>query len=172
MCHHPLSRPFNLLRAFCHRNDHVMWLSQIWTCFLHSHRVNARASRGCYFRLSGQTLHLWSACRLSWGQKHPGWCHYRGILVSSPWLQSESGPCLYSGIVLNYSQGILWLPNTCLSLYATDPDDPPVPISERGLVLLEAETHPRNILLKFCDGESQTYWCQVCRILVLESHSL
>jgi hypothetical protein len=25
-----------------------------------------------------------------------------------------------------------------------------------------AETHPRNILLKFCDGESQTYWCQVC----------
>lgn len=57
-------------------------------------------------------------------------------------------------------------------LYATDPDDPPVPISERGLVLLEAETHPRNILLKFCDGESQTYWCQVCRILVLESHSL
>ncbi|KAJ7886938.1 hypothetical protein B0H13DRAFT_1889078 [Mycena leptocephala] len=46
-------------------------------------------------------------------------------------------------------------------LYATDPDDPPVPISERGLVLLEAETHPRNILLKFCDGESQTYWCQV-----------
>lgn len=59
-----------------------------------------------------------------------------------------------------------------LPLYATDPDDPPVPISERGLVLLEAETHPRNILLKFCDGESQTYWCQVCRILVLESHSL
>ncbi|KAJ7924257.1 hypothetical protein B0H13DRAFT_1601867 [Mycena leptocephala] len=46
-------------------------------------------------------------------------------------------------------------------LYATE-HDPPVPISERGLVLLEAETRPRNILLKFCDDESQTHWCQVC----------
>ncbi|KAJ6584260.1 hypothetical protein B0H10DRAFT_2338081 [Mycena sp. CBHHK59/15] len=48
-------------------------------------------------------------------------------------------------------------------LYSTSSTDPPVPISQHGLILVDAETHPRNILLKFLDSKSRTYWCQVCK---------
>ncbi|KAJ7787897.1 hypothetical protein B0H14DRAFT_2473055 [Mycena olivaceomarginata] len=45
--------------------------------------------------------------------------------------------------------------------YATAPADKVIPIAQRDMTLIEAETHPRNVLLKFCDGESKIYWCQV-----------
>ncbi|KAJ7637920.1 hypothetical protein DFH06DRAFT_1053934, partial [Mycena polygramma] len=46
-------------------------------------------------------------------------------------------------------------------LYSTSSDQPPVHILKHGLVLMDVETHPRNALLKFCDNQSRTYWCQV-----------
>ncbi|KAJ6521610.1 hypothetical protein B0H10DRAFT_2088643 [Mycena sp. CBHHK59/15] len=38
-------------------------------------------------------------------------------------------------------------------LYSTSSTDPPVPISQHGLILVDAETHPRNVLLKFLDSK-------------------
>ncbi|KAJ7468853.1 hypothetical protein B0H11DRAFT_2045141 [Mycena galericulata] len=46
-------------------------------------------------------------------------------------------------------------------LYATSPDEPAVQILQHGLVLIDVETHPRNVLLKFQDNQSRTYWCQI-----------
>ncbi|KAF8163868.1 hypothetical protein K438DRAFT_2067855 [Mycena galopus ATCC 62051] len=51
-------------------------------------------------------------------------------------------------------------------LYATAPGETPVPISEHGLALIDAETHPRNVILKFRDGNSKIYWCQVYYSLI------
>ncbi|KAJ7099989.1 hypothetical protein B0H15DRAFT_927592 [Mycena belliarum] len=46
-------------------------------------------------------------------------------------------------------------------LYSTTQKEPPVPISTHGLVLVDAETHPRNVLLKFLDNKGRVYWCQI-----------
>ncbi|KAJ7444728.1 hypothetical protein FB451DRAFT_1149189 [Mycena latifolia] len=46
-------------------------------------------------------------------------------------------------------------------LYSTTPEQPVIPIMQRGLILVDVETHPRNVLLKFKDNQSRTYWCQV-----------
>jgi hypothetical protein len=46
-------------------------------------------------------------------------------------------------------------------LYATAPADKVIPIAQRDMTLIEAETHPQNVLLKFRDGESKIYQCQV-----------
>ncbi|KAJ7032300.1 hypothetical protein C8F04DRAFT_1359135 [Mycena alexandri] len=46
-------------------------------------------------------------------------------------------------------------------LYATNWVEPPVPILKHGLTLVAAETHPRNVLLKFEDNQGRTYWLQV-----------
>ncbi|KAJ7156231.1 hypothetical protein C8R46DRAFT_1294815 [Mycena filopes] len=46
-------------------------------------------------------------------------------------------------------------------LYSTKPTESSVPILDHGLVLVDAETHPRNVLLKFQDNKERTYWCQV-----------
>ncbi|KAK7057079.1 hypothetical protein R3P38DRAFT_3544272 [Favolaschia claudopus] len=42
-----------------------------------------------------------------------------------------------------------------------DPKDPPIPIIKRGLTLVEVETHPRNVILRFKDNVSKDCWCQV-----------
>jgi hypothetical protein len=46
-------------------------------------------------------------------------------------------------------------------LYSTTGNEASVPISEHGLILVDAETHPQNVILKFKDNSRRTYWCQV-----------
>ncbi|KAJ7809963.1 hypothetical protein B0H14DRAFT_2524476 [Mycena olivaceomarginata] len=46
-------------------------------------------------------------------------------------------------------------------LYSTTGNEASVPISEHGLILVDAETHPRNVILKFKDNSGRTYWCQI-----------
>lgn len=50
------------------------------------------------------------------------------------------------------------------TMYSTSSSEAPVPILERGMVLISVETHPRNVLLQFQDNQLKTYWCQVCML--------